>query len=333
MTEASHSARVLLHPTANRRVVEGETLRNAMAVSARWRAVTAHKVQASSVPKGRLDHLKSGPDGPTRPSSKRWVYTALVAVALIGVGLTLRHANQTYSPGASAQALSLPASRDVAGLVHRETGDEVAAATTRVVITNHSALTPQAIEASVVAPEPAPLATGDAPPVKAWVPHTKAAVPAASASVKSQAVILPVSGKASVATSAPISKSDTNTLGLPPGEPVRERAFTSDAPAAASVPGVAKQTQSNQLLQFRALPQQPSSSPAAARSVALGSAPGEPPRARALGVPVDGMVTVELDGAVRVYRVGQTLPNGQIVISADASSGKFVLGPPSGTGQ
>jgi hypothetical protein len=51
-----------------------------------------------------------------------------------------------------------------------------------------------------------------------------------------------------------------------------------------------------------------------------------------LSVPVDGMVTVEVDGAVRTYRVGQVLPNGQSVVSADATSGKFVLGPPGGPG-
>lgn len=56
------------------------------------------------------------------------------------------------------------------------------------------------------------------------------------------------------------------------------------------------------------------------------------PRARVISVPVDGMVNVDFDGAVRLYRVGQTLPNGQTVLSADAASGKFNLSPGSDPG-
>jgi hypothetical protein len=140
-------------------------------------------------------------------------------------------------------------------------------------------------------------------------------------------------------------------LGLPPGTPEAPAANAAGAKPAAidraaapaatqdtstanttsktsAAAGRVASTPSHQLIQFNAARADgaQSPSPAAAKTAPV------PARARVLSVPVDGMVTVEVDGAVRTYRVGQVLPNGQSVVSADATSGKFVLGPPGGPG-
>lgn len=119
--------------------------------------------------------------------------------------------------------------------------------------------------------------------------------------------------------------------GAPSTSSAKPLAAEQGAPALAPeaklpAPPNAATSPSRQLIQLggAAPPPSPPSSSSGALPV------GEPARTgsgvRVLGVPVEGMVTVEVDGAVRVVRVGQRVPNGRVLVSADAVSGRYVLG-------
>ncbi len=332
MTEAAKSARVLFHPTANRRVVEGETLRNAMAASARRRAVAAYKVQAYAIPKDRLQERPSGPHDATHRLPGRRGITALAGVTLVAAGLVMwwrMDAGEIHSPAATESMPTNLQGREATGRRDDNPDTEVAVAVPGYVFTNRTGLKPQVIEAALTPHTPAPMPVVDATPV----PRPLVTGAATAVARRPAAGDRPAQVKATVPSKQSHQTTDQRFAQTPPGEPMPDRVEASPAAAKTAASASTKTGPSNQLLQFRDPPQQANGSPGTAKSLGQSSVATQPSRARALSVPVDGMVTVELDGAVRVYRVGQTLPNGQTVLSADATSGKYVLGPPGGGGQ
>ena len=345
MTEASGRARVYPYPATNRRVMESEALRNAMAASARRRATAAHvlsqPVRAHAVPKHQLNQAASPAQHQTKRS--RFLLPALAAGAIAGACLALWWYLDSAHGAQTTAASTLEASRVFTGVIS-------SASQTPIPKWNASGLTPATIEAKVrpsvfAGLEPSAQAMersrSPAPPTiaPAQGPRTKdATTPPKSSS--------PVPTPSKSAAQAPISATQASAgdkpAGLPPGGPQGDPVGAQNAaptaqPTQASATATATTTAagrgpsdrpSNQLLQFPSAPRQAQSNSQAAAKQPTPSAP----RAKVLSVPIDGMVTVEIDGAVRPYRVGQTLPNGQTVLSADASTGKFVLGPPGGPG-
>lgn len=99
---------------------------------------------------------------------------------------------------------------------------------------------------------------------------------------------------------------------------------------ARSNPGSKIKGASNQLIEFKLDNKLSGTAPTGNEKILqlAGIKSQEDSRVRVLSVPVDGMVTAEHKGIVRTYRVGQALPDGQMIISADSTSGDFVLAPP-----
>lgn len=353
MTEASGRARVYPYPANNRRVMESEALRNAMAASARRRATAAHvspqPVRAHAVPKHQLNQAALPAQHQTKRS--RFLLPALAAGAIAGACLLLWwHLDSAHDAQTTVAASNSEANRVITGVISSPTPSHIAAAATPILNWNASGLTPVAIDAKVRtsvsaglepsaqamerdrSPAPPTIAPAQGPRTKATATPPKSTTPVPTPS--KSAAQAPISATAASAGDKP--------AGLPPGGPQGAPVGAQEAaPSSQPTQGGGSATStttaagrgvsdrpSNQLLQFPASPRQaPSNSQAAAKQLAPSA-----PRAKVLSVPIDGMVTVEIDGAVRPYRVGQTLPNGQTVLSADASTGKFVLGPPGGPG-
>lgn len=355
MTEASNSARVIPHPTVDRRLMESESLRNAMAASARRRAMTAHlgsPVKAYAVPKHQLVLPGTQPSVDStsaffgRSGLPRTIALSALAVACVACVGALIWWHQSTSVAAAdtsprqAQGTIL----SLAEHMHLSTTTQPAPA---FMALNASGLTPQSIEsklhvhaaeakdgslsASVLAAVATPQTSGT---------RTTPRMPAAASRPLAHArapLPNPAPGQQEAAA---VTKA--GPLGLPPGLPeapavnaagakpaaTQDSSTPNSPPKTSAAAGRDASTPSNQLIQFKAARADgvQSPSPAAAKTAPV------PARARVLSVPVDGMVTVDVDGAVRTYRVGQVLPNGQSVVSADATSGKFVLGPPGGPG-
>ena len=363
MTEASNSARVIPHPTVDRRLMESESLRNAMAASARRRAMTAHlgsPVKAYAVPKHQLVLPSTQPSVDSasvfgRSGLPRTIALSALAIACAACAGALIWWHQSTSVAAAdtsprqAQGTIL----SLAEHMHLSTTTQPAPS---FMALNASGLTPQSIESKlhVHAAEATDGSLSDSAPSAVATPQpsgtrTTPRMPAAASRPLAHArtpVPKPAPGQQDAA-----AVTTTGPLGLPPGLPEApavnaagakpaaiDRAAAPAATQDSSTPNTPSKTSaaagrdastpSNQLIQFKAARADgaQSPSPAAAKTGPV------PARARVLSVPVDGMVTVEVDGAVRTYRVGQVLPNGQSVVSADATSGKFVLVPPGGPG-
>ena len=358
MTEASGRARVYPYPTTNRRVMESEALRNAMAASARRRATAAHvqtqSVRAHAVPKHQLNQAVQPASHQTKRS--RFLLPTIAAGTIASACLLLwRHLDSSHDAQTTVAAATPEPSRVITGVISSPNPTHIAAAATPILNWNASGLTPAAIEAKVRSsvfagleplaqamerdrsPAPTLISKAQGPRTKATTAASRSTTPVPTPSKSAATVAAAQADPAGQPSNTAAQRSvGDKPAGLPPGGPQGDPVASQSA-ALTAQPAQDKTTAagrgssdrpSNQLLQFPSAP-----SHAQSNSQAAAKQPSPPAlRAKVLSVPIDGMVTVEIDGAVRPYRVGQTLPNGQTVLSADAATGKFVLGPPGGPG-